>query len=142
MSQTVITYQTEDGGVAVVYPAPGQDLEKVIAEVVPPGVSRAITTADKLPPDRYFRNAWEYDGPQAVKVNVEKAKEVQRNVWRRMREPKLKELDVEVMKAVERGDAKRRSKLADDKQALRDVTETPLPDDLEAIRATIPEILI
>lgn len=139
--QTVITYQTEDGGVAVVYPAPGQDLERVIEQCVPEGVSRAITTADNLP-DRYFRDAWEYDGPQAVKVNVEKAKEVQRNVWRKMREPKLKALDLEVMKAVERGDAKRRSKLADDKQALRDVTETPLPDDLDGIRNTVPDILL
>jgi hypothetical protein len=137
----VITYQEGDG-VAVVSPAPGMDLEAVIAKDVPPGVSRAVIDRDQLPADRYFRDAWEYDGPRGVKVNVEKAKEVQRNVWRRMRQPKLEALDLEVMKAVERGDAKRRREVSDQKQALRDVTTEPLPDDLDGIRATIPEILL
>jgi hypothetical protein len=47
-----------------------------------------------------------------------------------------------VIRAVERGDAKRRTELSAIKQSLRDVTEIELPDDLESIRNTIPEILL
>lgn len=137
--QQVITYQTPEG-LAVVYPTGEIPLEEVIAREVPEGVSHAVINSEELP-DRYFREAWEYHGPTGAKVNIEKAKEVQRNVWRRMREKKFAVLDLEVMKAVERGDAKRRNALADKKQALRDVTEHPLPDNPEEIKNTIPDIL-
>lgn len=137
---TVITYQEGDA-VAVVHPAPGQDLEKVIAQCVPEGTSFAVIDSSSLP-DRYFRNAWEYDGPQGVKVNVEKAKDVQRDVWRRIRKPKLEALDVELMQAVESASTAKRREVAAKKQALRDVTTHPLPDDLEGIKATIPDVLL
>jgi len=138
----VITYSTPDGGVAVVYPATDSlTLEEIADKDLPAGVSRAFVEASELP-DRYFRNAWEYDGPKGAKINIEKAKEVQRNHWRKLREPKLAELDIEVMKAVEGGNTAKRKEVADRKQALRDVTDQPLPDDPAAIKATIPEILL
>lgn len=140
MSTPVITYQEGDI-VAVVYPSPGVSIEDAVAASVPEGVPFSVVNAEDLP-DRYFRDAWEFNGPTGAKVNVEKAKEVQRNVWRRIRASKLEALDLEVIKAVERGDAKRRNAIAAEKQALRDVTGHPLPDDLEGIKATIPDILI
>jgi hypothetical protein len=137
---TVITYQEGDR-LAVVYPAPDVPVEEAAKTDVPEGVPHAFVDSATLP-DRYFRDAWEFDGPTGAKVNVEKAKEVQRNVWRRIRASKLEALDLEVIKAVERGDAKRRNAIAAEKQALRDVTDHPLPDDLEGIKATIPDILL
>ena len=136
----VITYQEGDG-VAVVYPSGEVSIEQVAANDVPAGVPRAIIDGATLP-DRYFRNAWEYDGPKGAKINVEKAKEVQRSHWRKLREPKLAELDIELMKALEAANAARRKEVADAKQALRDVTDYPLPDDPAAIKTTIPAILL
>ncbi len=136
----VITYPTADG-IAVVYPTGELPIEDVIARDVPEGVPATIMNSEDLP-DRYFRAAWKFHPSKGADVDVEKAKDVQRNHWRKLREPKLAALDIEVMKAVERGDAKKRGAAADKKQALRDVTDWPLPDDLAEIKATIPDILL
>jgi hypothetical protein len=125
----------------VVHPAPGVKIERAMQDV-PEGVEAQVVDSETLPSDRYFRQAWEFDAVAGVKVNVEKAKEVQRDVWRKLRAPRLAELDTQVIRAVERGDAKRRTELSAIKQSLRDVTEIELPDDLESIRNTIPEILL
>lgn len=140
MSTPVITYQEGDK-LAVVYPAPGVSIEDAIAASVPKGVPHAIVNAEDLP-DYYFRNAWIWDGAKGAKIDIEKAKKVQRDHWRKLRDPKLKALDLEVIKSVERGDAKRRTVIAAEKQALRDVTSHPLPDDPEMIKNTIPDILL
>ena len=139
--KTVITYELPDGGVAVIYPASDDlTIEEIAAKDVPPGVSFSVVEAESLP-DRYFRAAWKSNNT-GVTVDVEKAKEVQRNVWRKLRAPRLAQLDTQVIRTVERSDARRRNELAAMKQALRDVTTIELPDDLESIRNTIPEILL
>lgn len=136
----VIIYSEADGNVCVIHPTGEVSLEGCIA-AVPEGRPYQIVDKETLPSDRYFRAAWR-PAPGGVDIDIEAAKEVQRNRWRRMREPKLAALDLEVMKAVERGDARRRREVADMKQALRDITTTPLPDDLDEIRNTIPEPLL
>jgi hypothetical protein len=45
------------------------------------------------------------------------------------------------MKAVEANDEAKKAAVAADKQALRDVTLTTLPDDLAGIKSTWPDIL-
>lgn len=136
----VIIYTEQDGNVCVIHPAEGRPIEESL-RFVPEGCPHQIVDKEVLPADRYFRAAWR-SAPGGVDIDIEAAKECQRNVWRKLREPKLKALDLEVMKAVERGDAKKRGAVADQKDALRDVTKLPLPDDLAAIRNTIPEILL
>jgi hypothetical protein len=136
---TVIVYQDGDG-VAVVYPTGEISLEEVAEKDLPAGASRAFIDSAELP-DYYFREAWEYDGPKGAKINVEKAKGVQSNLWRRLRAPKLAALDIEFMQAIEDANPARRNTIKAKKQALRDVTETPLPDDLEGIKNTLPTIL-
>jgi hypothetical protein len=57
-----IIYPTDDGGVAVIIPAPecGLTIEEIAAKDVPAGKEfKIIDTAD-VPTDRTFRNAWEY----------------------------------------------------------------------------------
>jgi len=57
-----IIYPTDDGGVAIIVPAPECDLtiEEIAAKDVPVGKTfKIIDTAD-VPSDRTFRNAWEY----------------------------------------------------------------------------------
>lgn len=54
----VIVYPT-DTGVAVVYPAPGLDVDAVAAKDVPEGKPFVIIDAGALP-DRATRDAWQW----------------------------------------------------------------------------------
>jgi hypothetical protein len=61
MNQRII-YQTEDGGVAVIVPAPesGLSIQEIAAKDVPAGKPFKIVDVSDIPTDRTFRNAWEY----------------------------------------------------------------------------------
>lgn len=139
MNQVII--HIEGDGVAVIHPAQGTTVEQMVA-AVPEGAQYKVIDAADLPEDRYFRSAWDFNAEAGCTINVEKAKDVQRDVWRKARAPKLAALDIELMKAVEIGDQTAVTTIASTKQQLRDVTLTPLPNEIEAIKATIPEILI
>ena len=72
--------------------------------------------------DRTFRSAWQFDG-DAVKVDMDKAVEIQKDNLRQERKPLLEALDVDTMKALETGGDV--AAIAAQKQALRDVTDDP-----------------
>ena len=57
-----IIYPTDDGGVAVIIPAPecGLSIEEIAAKDVPTGKPFKIVDVADIPTDRTFRNAWEY----------------------------------------------------------------------------------
>jgi hypothetical protein len=57
-----IIYPTDDGGVAIIIPAPECDLsiEEIAAKDVPTGKPYKIVDVADIPEDRTFRNAWEY----------------------------------------------------------------------------------
>jgi len=61
-----IIYPTDDGGVAVVIPAPewlleeGNTLELLAQTTVPAGKQYKIVDVSEIPSDRTFRGAWEY----------------------------------------------------------------------------------
>ncbi len=131
-----ITYSQPNGQVAVVIPC--GDVNDAIKDV-PEGVEYKIVESVDIDND-YF-NAYEFDAETGAKVNIEKAKAIHLDKFRAARAPKLAKLDVEYMKAVEANDDAKKAAVAADKQALRDVTLTPLPDDLAGIKATWPEIL-
>ena len=61
MSSRII-YPTDDGGVAIIIPAPdcGLTIEEIAAKDVPVGKAYKIIDAADVPTDRTFRNAWEY----------------------------------------------------------------------------------
>lgn len=61
MNQRII-YPTEEGGVAVIIPAPecGLTIEEIAAKDVPDGKPYKIVDVSDIPEDRTFRNAWEY----------------------------------------------------------------------------------
>lgn len=71
MNQRIV-YQTEEGGVVILIPSPGCLTERTIEEIatkdVPAGVPYKIISADDIPSDRTFRNAWEVqiDEPDGV----------------------------------------------------------------------------
>lgn len=131
-----ITYPQPNGQVAIVIPT--GDVNAAIKDV-PEGVEYKIVNSVDIDND-YF-NAYEFDAELGAKVNIEKAKDIHLDKFRAARAPKLAKLDVEYMKAVEANDEAKKASVAADKQALRDVTLTTLPDDLSGIKATWPEIL-
>lgn len=63
MNQRII-YQTDDGGVAVIIPAPEAvekyGIEAIALKDVPEGKPFKIVDVSDIPEDRTFRNAWEY----------------------------------------------------------------------------------
>lgn len=63
MNQRII-YPTDDGGVAIVIPAPeylaDHTIEELAAKDVPAGKPYKIVDVSDIPTDRTFRDAWEY----------------------------------------------------------------------------------
>jgi hypothetical protein len=57
-----IIFPTDDGGVAVIIPAPecGLTIEEIAAKDVPSGKPHRIVDVSEIPSERLFRAAWEY----------------------------------------------------------------------------------
>ena len=68
-----IIYETPEGGVAVVSPAPDIDIDQLASKVVPSGASWDAVENSVIPTDTTFRNAWEKSGATVVE-NLVKAK--------------------------------------------------------------------
>ena len=80
-----------------------------------------------------------------IKVNMDKAREIKKDMIRDARKAKLEALDVAFMRAVESGDTEAQATIAAQKQALRDATDDPAivsattPEELKAV---VPQALI
>jgi hypothetical protein len=61
MNQRII-YPTDDGGVAIIIPAPdcGLSIEEIALKDVPEGKPYKIVDVSDIPTDRTFRDAWEF----------------------------------------------------------------------------------
>ena len=62
MEEKRIIYPTNNGGVAIIIPAPecGLTIEEIAAKDVPVGKPYKIVDVADIPSDRTFRDAWEY----------------------------------------------------------------------------------
>ena len=116
-------------------------LEHVLQNDIPSGVP--TTTAISLSAyDWYFIDHYEYDHQEeSFTVNLSSAKEYHKNNWRTVRNELFPALDVEYMKALEINNTTTLAQIVSAKQELRDVTNTPLSDDLNEIKATWPSCL-
>lgn len=91
-----------------------------------------------MPAGREFRGAWQFSGA-AVEIDMDKAREIQRDKIRAERAPVMQALDVAVIRADEDGDAQAKAKAIAEKKALRDATKNPLlemagtPEELKAL---------
>jgi hypothetical protein len=89
-----------------------------------------------VPSDRTFRGAWQFNG-DAVEVDMVAAKAIHKDNLRRDRAPRLTDLDVAYMKALEAGSGA--AEIAAQKQVLRDITSdaridaATTPDELKAL---------
>ena len=99
-----------------------------------------VSAFDTEIPDLYFLPAFSLSNKK-ISVDIPKAQEIQRNLWRKMRAQKFTSLDLESLKAIESGNAEKQAEVAAKKNALRDVTKLPLPNTPEEIKNYIPDIL-
>lgn len=94
----------------------------------------AVVSPEDLP-DRTFRDAWEFNG--GISVNFDKAKELTKVRLRREREPLLKSLDIQFMKALEKGEPT--ESIVAEKQRLRDLPSlADLSKNLDALKSLKP----
>jgi hypothetical protein len=77
----------------------------------------------------------------SIRINIDKAKAIKLDSLRAERAPKLAALDLAFMRAVEQGDLLAQASIAAEKQALRDVTKQPLPDDVASLKDFKPDVL-
>ena len=102
-----------------------------------------VLNRSEIPDMRNFRAAWR-DGSNKVDTDMEHAREIQKDRLRFLRQPLLEQLDMEYMRADEIGDRTAKTRIALEKQQLRDVTLDPaisLATTPEELAAVIPAIL-
>lgn len=107
---------------------------------VPPGA--VILSASDLPA-RDFRDAWTLNGKRVV-IDMAKARDIVRKRIREPRDLKLVALDIEYVRADERGDTEAKKAVAANKQRLRDLTADPrisAASTPEALRGVAEEII-
>ncbi len=73
-----------------------------------------------VPADRTFRGAWTFND-NVIEIDMAKARDIHKDNLRAERKPKLEELDVSYMKALEAGSGA--DAIATQKQTLRDITD-------------------
>jgi hypothetical protein len=151
-----IVWTRDDGGLTVTIPAYNDGaraknpdgtyvqtddelLQSVIDKRVPDGITAHVVD-DSDPAvaaalsDRTFRNAWEWTTELAV--NMPKARVIHMEKIRGVRNEKLKELDIEFMRAVEDNDTAAQATVKKTKQILRDI-----PADFSLSTYKTPETL-
>lgn len=100
-------------------------------------VSHVEIAAAVIPRDYTFRNAWRLKG-KTIEHDMEKARAIQRDRIRAVRDPMLVALDADYDKADEQVDTNGKKAVAARKQALRDAPQDPAinaaqtPDELKA----------
>ncbi len=151
-----ICYVNSEGNLCIVHPVSKENIEQILGEMTEqeyrdhiyitsiPNDAQNVREIDDLeiPDGRYFRNAWIDDGQ--IKVDIDKARVIHMDNLRIMRNDKLKNLDIEYMKASEQNNTNEMSIIASKKQDLRDMpqnTDLSLISDLKELQEFIPEIL-
>lgn len=137
VEQVKVAVKTDDGGVVVMSIVTNDGVNVVhepTTEYINEQVARSSQHGwpgnplswriieDSELPDRYFREAWEDTGK--LSINMDKARAIQMNHIRDLRNAALVPLDMEYMRADERGDVRRKQEIAEQKQVLRDLPET------------------
>jgi len=73
-----------------------------------------------------------------IKVNMQKATDIKKDMLRTERQPLLAELNVQMLRAIETSDTEKQAEILIKKQALRDITAHPVllsastPEELKA----------
>ena len=144
-----LVYTNTEGSVAVVSPAPKEDLEKsqgpmtqeeyesfVIAGSIPEGnTTMQHITAAQIPSDRWFRAAWRQNGA-SIKIDMSAARIIQENKIRAARDVKWEDFDTRYVAA--QRDGLDLTILDAERQTLKDVPQV-VQSDIDT--AATPDIL-
>ena len=127
-----IIYPTPEGGVAVIIPA--ESVELALKDV-PEGVPYEIVSADDIPADRYFRNAWVI-GDCCVQHDLERCKEIGHQHRRQQRAEEFAPYDEVIAKQIPDVDAaaaeEARQQIRDKYALIQDVIEgASTPDEIK-----------
>ena len=122
---------------------PEQFANRIADKDLPANTTHAMVLLEKDLPTRFYRRAWAFGG--GVSIDIEIAKEIEKNRWRAEREPILSALDKEVSKALALDDKAAALVAEQKRQQLRDVTKTDLSAvasvaDLKAVRPAALDI--
>ena len=137
----VFIHNDNNGNFAITYPivdcglTPNEIIENM------PILNNEYTTMEEkdLPLDKSFIGAWNYDhANKKIGIDIEKAKEIQKDNIRQIRNKLLKEEDINFLKAVESGDTLEQNSSANRKQILRDLPE--IVDNVEITESDIDGI--
>ena len=140
MKKAIITYNSSNGSIVFFTPVnETSPIEDIINNLHSTGELKSIIL-ENVDIDMHFFESYEFKN-NLLCFNILKAKEIWLNHYRRARTPFLAALDIDFMRAVESGDVTLQKEIAAKKQALRDVTKIELPNTLEKIKNTWPEIL-
>lgn len=132
MSNIIVYANNADGtDISVINPAPGitgKALQDLVNETAATKFGVHVSSADSLPdvPHQLLGCLKMNVDLKVVGADLEKAKEIWKDEWRAVRAPLLAQLDVEYIRALESNDVARMSEIVSQKQALRDVTDTPI----------------
>jgi hypothetical protein len=142
MTMNRIIYPTPEGGVAVIIPTGELPIEEVAAKDVPAGVPYEIVSADAIPSDRYFRNAWVANGA-AVEVDLPKAKEIGHQLRRAARAEEFTPYDDIIAKQIPGADAiaaeEARQAIRDRYAVMQDAIEAAAtPDEIKTALEVTP----
>lgn len=105
---------------------------------------QVIATSNQLPQDRYFRNAWRFEGGNLT-LDIGGCRQRHLDKLRRIRNAKLQDSDPDYMRALEQGDTVKLDALKTYRQALRDMPQNTTadlqaasaPDAIRNVRPTI-----
>ena len=140
MTTSRIIFQNESGGVAVIVPTGSVELA---LKDVPEGVPYEIVSADDIPSDRYFRNAWVIGMDGCVEHDLIQCREIGHDKRRAARTEAFAPFDEIIAKqipgldaiAAEASRAEIRSKYADVQLAIDAAAD---PDAIKAALEVTP----
>ena len=119
-----IIYKDGDGVSVIAAMADAADINDIVEKDLPKGSDYKIVDVSGIPEERVFREAWIYE--DGFYIDIDEAIEIQKDRWRKAREPLFEALDIEYMKASEEGDPEKIKEISEKKQVLRDVTNEDL----------------
>jgi len=106
-------------------------------------IEAEIVEQSSLPSDRTFRNAWRMNS-KSISTDMVHARNIHREKLRELRAQKFIALDEQYLRADESGDIEAKRLIANEKQALRNVTADPAIEaaqTAEELKAVMPDIL-
>ena len=149
LSDNIIVWTTEDGSVRITQMIDDTiDVDAEIEKIAASDPTLTFEFKGKLSETgaaiNFFYGALVVDGDKKLAYDMVKARNIWRDILRRLREPKLVELDLAYQRADEIGDAALKADIVAKKNILRDCTDDPdieTATSLNDLRRTLPELL-